>query len=100
MSAPFLKETRQTAPKPPFSHRRLLPPQEAWRREHLRRLWLRLGAALGVAAESPIVPLLVGSEAAAVAVSAQLLARGLHVPAIRPPTVPAGTSRWVYHTLA
>jgi 8-amino-7-oxononanoate synthase len=67
-----------------------------WRREHLERLWLRLGAALGVDAVSPVVPLLVGSEAAAVAVSARLLARGLHVPAIRPPTVPPGTSRCVY----
>ena len=67
--------------------------QEAWRRTHLERLWLRLGAALGVDARSPVVPLLVGSEAAAVAASARLLARGLHVPAIRPPTVPSGTSR-------
>ncbi len=51
---------------------------------------------MGVDAVSPVVPLLVGSEAAAVAVSARLLARGLHVPAIRPPTVPPGTSRCVY----
>lgn len=43
---------------------------------------------------SPIVPLIVGAEAAAVSASAALLARGLHVPAIRPPTVPVGTSRY------
>lgn len=42
---------------------------------------------------SPIVPVVVGDEAAAVAASDALLARGLFVPAIRPPTVPAGTSR-------
>jgi 8-amino-7-oxononanoate synthase len=34
-----------------------------------------------------------GSEAAALAASEALLAQGLLVPAIRPPTVPPGTSR-------
>jgi 8-amino-7-oxononanoate synthase len=34
-----------------------------------------------------------GSEAAALGASAALRARGLWVPAIRPPTVPAGSSR-------
>jgi 7-keto-8-aminopelargonate synthetase-like enzyme len=42
---------------------------------------------------SPIVPILVGDEAKTVEVSERLLERGLLVPAIRPPTVPAGTSR-------
>lgn len=42
---------------------------------------------------SPIVPIVVGDEAEAVARSAALLDLGLHVPAIRPPTVPVGTSR-------
>jgi 8-amino-7-oxononanoate synthase len=42
---------------------------------------------------SPIIPLVVGDERDAVALSAALLDRGLLVPAIRPPTVPAGTSR-------
>jgi 8-amino-7-oxononanoate synthase len=36
---------------------------------------------------------LIGDEHAAVAASSQLLEQGLLVPAIRPPTVPAGTSR-------
>ncbi|MDR1996325.1 8-amino-7-oxononanoate synthase [Azonexus sp.] len=40
-----------------------------------------------------IQPLLVGDNAAAVALSAALWERGLWVPAIRPPTVPAGTAR-------
>ncbi len=42
---------------------------------------------------SAIVPVVVGDEAAALAASAELLEQGLLVPAIRPPTVPAGTSR-------
>jgi 7-keto-8-aminopelargonate synthetase-like enzyme len=42
---------------------------------------------------SPIIPVVIGDEADAVAASAELLARGLWVPAIRPPTVPRGTSR-------
>ena len=42
---------------------------------------------------SPIIPLVLGSEQAALQASATLLERGLWVPAIRPPTVPVGTSR-------
>jgi len=42
---------------------------------------------------SPVIPVVVGDERAAVALSAALLDRGLLVPAIRPPTVPAGASR-------
>ena len=42
---------------------------------------------------SPIVPVVVGDEEAAVAASASLLDRGLLVPAIRPPSVEPGTSR-------
>ncbi|MEO6317295.1 MAG: 8-amino-7-oxononanoate synthase, partial [Acidimicrobiales bacterium] len=42
---------------------------------------------------SPIIPVLLGTEAVALAASTRLLDQGLLVPAIRPPTVPAGTSR-------
>jgi 8-amino-7-oxononanoate synthase len=42
---------------------------------------------------SPIVPIVLGEEARALAVSKALLERGLLVPAIRPPTVPPGSSR-------
>jgi len=42
---------------------------------------------------TPIQPLIVGDVATALAVSDALLARDIFVPAIRPPTVPAGTAR-------
>jgi 8-amino-7-oxononanoate synthase len=42
---------------------------------------------------SPIVPVILGTERRALEASASLLAEGLWVPAIRPPTVPAGSSR-------
>ncbi len=42
---------------------------------------------------SPIIPVVLGSEQAALNASAALLQDGLWVPAIRPPTVPVGTSR-------
>ncbi len=42
---------------------------------------------------SPIVPVLLGEEEAAVAAAGALLEAGLLVPAIRPPTVAPGTSR-------
>ncbi|MGH2685803.1 MAG: aminotransferase class I/II-fold pyridoxal phosphate-dependent enzyme [Actinomycetota bacterium] len=42
---------------------------------------------------SPILPIVLGEEDRAVKAADALLDRGLLVPAIRPPTVPAGTSR-------
>ena len=42
---------------------------------------------------SPIVPVILGDESAALAASARLLEQGLLVPAIRPPTVAPGSSR-------
>jgi 7-keto-8-aminopelargonate synthetase-like enzyme len=42
---------------------------------------------------TPIIPVLLGAEEAALDASAALAAVGLAVPAIRPPTVPEGTSR-------
>jgi 8-amino-7-oxononanoate synthase len=53
-------------------------------------------AALGVPvtpSDTAIQPIVVGSAARALEVSARLLDHGLLVPAIRPPTVPPGTSR-------
>jgi len=63
-------------------------------RERLVRTVARVAGAVGVADHpSPILPVVIGGEAEAVAASASLLERGLWVPAIRPPTVPDGTSR-------
>jgi 8-amino-7-oxononanoate synthase len=54
----------------------------------------RLCATAGQPARgSPIVPVVLGAEELAVAASDALLADGLWVPAIRPPTVPPGTAR-------
>jgi 8-amino-7-oxononanoate synthase len=39
------------------------------------------------------VPVILGDEASALSAAAELAEQGLLVPAIRPPTVPPGTSR-------
>ncbi|KFI22138.1 8-amino-7-oxononanoate synthase [Nitrosococcus oceani] len=72
---------------------------ESWRRGKLTRLiaQFRQGAAqLGlqlVDSPTPIQPLLVGDAGAAVKLSERLLAQGILVTAIRPPTVPEGSAR-------
>lgn len=73
--------------------------EEAWRRSHLAALIqrFRLGAEqLGLpimASDSAIQPLLIGSSQRALEISEHLLSKGFLVAAIRPPTVPANTSR-------
>ena len=73
--------------------------EEPWRRAHLQELIERFRAganALGLQllpSQTAIQPLLLGDAATALRWSEQLLARGLMVPAIRPPTVPRGQSR-------
>ena len=63
-------------------------------RTRLSGLVARLAGAIGLADHpSPILPLVIGAEDAAVAASSALLQQGLWVPAIRPPTVAPGTSR-------
>jgi 8-amino-7-oxononanoate synthase len=73
---------------------------EPWRRDRLRENAERLRhglASLGLppagVAESAILPVLLRDEAATVRVGADLRRRGFLVGAIRPPTVPPGTSR-------
>jgi glycine C-acetyltransferase/8-amino-7-oxononanoate synthase len=70
--------------------------------ERRRRLWenrdrlftglRRLGFTLP-ATVSPIMPIVIGQAETAVQFSEHLLANGIFAPAVRPPTVPAETSR-------
>ena len=59
-------------------------------RELARRV--RLGV-LQQKGDSPIVPIVVGNESAALVAADRLMERGLLAVAVRPPTVPRGTSR-------
>ncbi len=43
--------------------------------------------------EGPIVPIVVGEDSKAVRMQKMLLEKGVFLQAIRPPTVPSGTSR-------
>jgi len=77
--------------------------QDEWRRAHLQRLIARLRNGLTAGLEgsgwqlshsqTAIQPLLIGANDQALAVMEGLRARGIWVPAIRPPTVPEGTAR-------
>ena len=75
---------------------------EAWRRQHLAQLIRRLqdgfaglsgGSARLAHSETAVQPLIVGANAAALALADRLRERGILAPAIRPPTVPEGTAR-------
>jgi 8-amino-7-oxononanoate synthase len=73
--------------------------QESWRRAKLQQHIGRLRTALIeqgwqlLPSQSAIQPIIVGSAENALALSKKLLEQGLLVSAIRPPTVPRGTSR-------
>jgi 8-amino-7-oxononanoate synthase len=78
--------------------------KEPWRRRRLIDLSLDLRGRLGAAGwlsqtqanpgiPTPIIPLVVGSSGEAIRLSAYLEDRGFCAPAIRPPTVAAGTAR-------
>jgi 7-keto-8-aminopelargonate synthetase-like enzyme len=71
------------------------PNRQARVRELARRVRsavAEMGYAIA-AGDSPIIPVIFGSEASALAASAEMLKRGFLVPAVRPPTVPKGSSR-------
>jgi 8-amino-7-oxononanoate synthase len=63
------------------------------RRERLLARARYLRGRLGLAGDSPIIPIIIGENERAVAVARELQAAGFDVRAIRPPTVPAGTAR-------
>jgi 8-amino-7-oxononanoate synthase len=69
--------------------------RDDWRRERVLAHARRVHGVLGLpgTSVSPIVPVILGDEARALAASRELEARGFLVTAIRPPTVPAGTAR-------
>jgi 8-amino-7-oxononanoate synthase len=84
---------------------------ELWRREHLVVLISHLKTTLAdlpwplMPSDTPIQPLLVGSNAEALRLADGLRAHGILLPAIRPPTVPLGEARLrislsAAHTLA
>lgn len=72
---------------------------EAWRRQRLVELSTRISGTLELhkwrllPSQTAIQPLIVGASAEAVALSTALANEGILVPAIRPPTVPKGSSR-------
>jgi 8-amino-7-oxononanoate synthase len=69
------------------------------RRAHLQTLIARLDGALALkrwdrlSSFTAIQPIIIGGNSEALAAAAALYEQGLWVPAIRPPTVPAGTAR-------
>lgn len=92
-----------TAPPPPLAAAARaalrLAREEEWRRERLARLIARFRSGAGelglplMDSDTPIQPVIVGDADRAMALSRDLLDEGFVVTAIRPPTVPAGTSR-------
>ncbi len=72
---------------------------ENWRREKLQHnieYFKQQAATLGIAlmpSDTAIQPVVIGDNHACLRVSQQLFERGLHVAAIRPPTVPDGSAR-------
>ena len=61
-------------------------------REHIYQGLAAIGCHM-TKTESPIIPLIVNDPGLAIEMSQQLRKKGIFIPAIRPPTVPKGTSR-------
>ncbi|MEO6913702.1 MAG: aminotransferase class I/II-fold pyridoxal phosphate-dependent enzyme, partial [Candidatus Baltobacteraceae bacterium] len=72
---------------------------EPVRRERLHRNVGRLRSGLGTLGfatldnRTPIVPVVLGEERRAIAIATHVFDLGIYAPAVRPPTVPEGTSR-------
>jgi 8-amino-7-oxononanoate synthase len=63
------------------------------RRQRVRLLAKRVREALSMPGDSPIVPVIVGEPTAALTAAERLRGDGLLVGAVRPPSVPRGSSR-------
>ena len=62
--------------------------------ENIRHLKSQLSEFISnISGESPIIPIIIGSAEDALNLSTRLYENGILIPAIRPPTVPLGTSR-------
>lgn len=66
---------------------------EPERQARVRANAARVRTALGMAGDSPIIPIVLQDESSALARASELEKEGLLVLAVRPPTVPKGTSR-------
>ncbi len=64
-----------------------------WQNVHFVKDKLRSLSINTISSESQIIPILIGDAQKAVAISKLLYERGILIPAIRPPTVPANSSR-------
>lgn len=67
--------------------------EEPERRAQLLKIIATANKALGTSSVSQIIPIVLGDDARAVSVAAELQQKGFDVRAIRPPTVPENTAR-------
>lgn len=67
--------------------------REPQRSVRVRAIARRVREQLGMTGDSPIVPIILGTESAALAAARSLRERGMLVGAVRPPTVARGSSR-------
>lgn len=67
--------------------------REPARRQRVRLLAKRVREALSMPGDSPIIPVILGEASAALAAAQRLGSEGLFVGAVRPPSVPRGSSR-------
>tara|TARA_B100000315_G_C14585243_1_gene592654 strand:+ start:2208 stop:3386 length:1179 start_codon:yes stop_codon:yes gene_type:complete len=67
--------------------------EQLWRNQHYMLSNLKSLGYNTMNTESPILPVLIGDPSRTIQFSQQLYERGIYAPAIRPPTVPRGTSR-------
>lgn len=61
--------------------------------ENIDYIKCRLSEFTRITVESPIIPVVAGTPEDALCLSLKLFKNGIVIPAIRPPTVPSGTSR-------